>query len=868
MWELSMNPMTGKTEIDNLFELQYDLNKSKNSSVKSFSVPGESEDMKWVSRGPNNVGGRTKGLMFDPNDETDETVFAGGVSGGLFKNTSISDGNTSEWTHIKGIPENIPVSSIVYDPNDLKTFYVGTGESYTGAEALGNGLWKSTDAGETWTNVFGGKSETETVYRSEGNSVKFPNDNSLGPYAYITAGFGGSLSKTPIVRDLILANDGSTVNNGTNENATGTTNDACQALTNGSEIAGNIAFIERGVCAFVDKVKNAQDAGAVAVIVVNRNDDNRTDYTPAPITMGGSDSSITIPSVMINGNYKTKIVNALNAGKVTVSLAFENFASTGRTVSPGIFYINDVVVRDNDGVSEVIIAAGVSTHRDDSNHLFGVDDYGIWKSNDNNSSVWDKVPFGINDGAYQYQPMDLELAPDNKLWASTTTNHRGSGGGTILVANTDITAFSVKHTITYNDGADTARRTELEIASNGDIYALAAENPVTIIKSTNEFATAPTPLTLPNDEDSGIDADDFTRGQSFYDLMIESDPNNPETIYAGGIDLFKSTTGAENATANPWEQFTHWYNGFGQQFAHADQHNMAFGNYDSSKKIYGNDGGIYFSQTNGSSEEISSRNFNYVTAQFYTIGVAPSEMFKDLNKQISGRDLSNWTTKNKVVTGITDVFLAGAQDNGTQFQTDRENRITSSIDVSGGDGAASMFSQNSDKPYFISNYVYNNSVEAYDFISDSNFIINNESGSNGDFINVQALDSNYGIIYSNYTGSNFEIKAYYDWDNFAEADRNTNAPSRILSSGMVTANVSALTVSPHTTNSSTLMIGLENGVVIKAENANTASPTYSNITGNQFLGSVSDIEFGLTENEIFVTFHNYAVKNIFYSNDG
>ena len=67
--------------------------------------------------------------------------------------------------------------------------------------------------------------------------------------------------------------------------------------------------------------------------------------------------------------------------------------------------------------------------------------------------------------------------------------------------------------------------------------------------------------------------------------MIESDPNNPETIYAGGIDLFKSTTGAENATANPWEQFTHWYNGFGQQFAHADQHNMAFGNYDSSKKI-------------------------------------------------------------------------------------------------------------------------------------------------------------------------------------------------------------------------------------------------------------------------------------------
>ena len=143
MWELSMNPIEGKPNPEKLFEIQYKLRENRFNPVKISTVPGESKAMEWKERGPGNVGGRTKGLMFDPNDSTGETVFAGGVSGGLFKNTNISQ-ESSVWEHItKGIPDNIPVSSITYDPNDTKIFYVGTGESYTGAEALGNGLWKS-----------------------------------------------------------------------------------------------------------------------------------------------------------------------------------------------------------------------------------------------------------------------------------------------------------------------------------------------------------------------------------------------------------------------------------------------------------------------------------------------------------------------------------------------------------------------------------------------------------------------------------------------------------------------------------------------------------------------------------------------------
>ena len=64
--------------------------------------------MSWIQRGPINVGGRTKGIMFDPNDPTNETVFAGGVSGGIFKNTEISNPN-SQWTLVT---KNIPSESI------------------------------------------------------------------------------------------------------------------------------------------------------------------------------------------------------------------------------------------------------------------------------------------------------------------------------------------------------------------------------------------------------------------------------------------------------------------------------------------------------------------------------------------------------------------------------------------------------------------------------------------------------------------------------------------------------------------------------------------------------------------------------------
>ncbi|MFZ1452364.1 MAG: M36 family metallopeptidase, partial [Ferruginibacter sp.] len=119
----------------------------------------------------------------------------------------------------------------------------------------------------------------------------------------------------------LLANVGPVTNQVVwyNDDAPGNTHYACNAPAN--SVAGKIALIVRGfggaVCTatvpFTVKVKNAQDAGAVAVIVVNN-------APGAPIVMGGTDNTITIPAVMIS-DVDGAIIAAQLANNVNVTLA-------------------------------------------------------------------------------------------------------------------------------------------------------------------------------------------------------------------------------------------------------------------------------------------------------------------------------------------------------------------------------------------------------------------------------------------------------------------------------------------------------------------------------------------------------------------
>ena len=192
------------------------------------------------------------------------------------------------------MPQNLAVSSITYDPNDTKTFYAGTGESYTAGDALGNGLWKSTDGGDSWNKIMGG--DTQTSYVSEYNVVEIVVPNSNRTYRYTEASFGPSVpSYSPIVHNAILGLDAA--NDGDQGNGTGS--DGCSSLSNASSVNGKIAIVDRGACYFATKTVNAQAAGAKLLIIVNNVDG-------PPVGMAApSDGSVDLNAINYNqsANY-------------------------------------------------------------------------------------------------------------------------------------------------------------------------------------------------------------------------------------------------------------------------------------------------------------------------------------------------------------------------------------------------------------------------------------------------------------------------------------------------------------------------------------------------------------------------------------
>lgn len=182
----------------------------------------------------------------------------------------------------------------------------GTGNDYVLAEAQDGG---GTNNANFATPPDGSNPRMQMyLWNSSGSSggnyldVNSPSVIS-GSYAATDASFGPGLPATPITADVVLVIDN-----------TAPVNDGCETIINAAQLSGKIAIIDRGACTFVNKVAAAENAGALAVIIVNN-------VAGSPIQMGGTSNTINIPSIMISQTDGNAIKNELQNGPVNATIS-------------------------------------------------------------------------------------------------------------------------------------------------------------------------------------------------------------------------------------------------------------------------------------------------------------------------------------------------------------------------------------------------------------------------------------------------------------------------------------------------------------------------------------------------------------------
>ncbi len=499
------------------------------------------------------------------------------------------------------------------------------------------------------------------------------------------------------------------------------------------------------------------------------------------------------------------------------------------------YFFNEIVAWDNNGTTEVFFSLDGWLDYDYVGHVAAG-----WYKMDTNGDI-NKIEFEVDGRAYVFS--DVEVAADNSLWCATKNNRWNNGGGEIY-RTTDGENFTQKYSLSTGD------RVELSVSKTDAnlVYALVEEGNSTgvrIVKTTDgENFTI---LAEPADVDTSIDADHFTRGQAFFNLMIEVDPADDDIVYVGGIDLFRSNDGGTS-----WDQISKWSNNndladLDVSFVHSDQHALVFDPTDSNKGIFANDGGVYYSSnlSSASSSEtaIVARNNNYNITQFYSGAIGP--------------DPDN------------EMLLGGAQDNGCLFVDNTTSGSNSFFKILSGDGITTFIDK--DEEYLIVSFVYN-VYESYllPITAISRSIEIRDDTSRGSFANVADLDDNLDILYVNgSSGDTYRVSRFTDLtsgDAGAGSFANTN---------FIDSEPTAIKVSPYTLDSTTLFVGTETGAIVKIVNADddsfgSTSLTYTNLDVDGIIntGSISSIEFGENEDEILVTLHNYGVNNIYYTSDG
>lgn len=343
--------------------------------------------------------------------------------------------------------------------------------------------------------------------------------------------------------------------------------------------------------------------------------------------------------------------------------------------------------------------------------------------------------------------------------------------------------------------------------------------------------------------------------QGGYDLVVKVKPDDANTVFIGGTNLFRSTDGfstSGNTTYIGGYEFgaklpvVNMYKNH-----HPDQHQLLFYNSDPKKMLCGNDGGV-FKTTDNTADTVSwiSLNNGYITSMFYTCAI------------------DHATTGNEVI-------VAGAQDNGSWF-TNNSNPLTPWVTPRGGDGSYCAIADGR-TAYYLS--IQNGKMMKGDLDANGNVLsrarIDPRGAKGYQFINPYVIDPNNNNIMYLAGGKQLwrnddlsGIPMVNNWDSIT-----TNWV--VFPDTVPTALSKITAVAVCKTPANRVYYGCDKRRLYRIDSANVGTPKAKDVTGvsgtNSFPGSgyISCIAIDPTDGDkVMVVFSNYGLYSLFYTADG
>lgn len=637
------NPANEYPHNHNLIEL-------KSARLKSAQLKSTKAVLDWTERGPGNVGGRTRGFIIDPADNTGDTWFAGSVGGGIWKTTDAGQ----NWIPVSDDWPNMAVSSMAMAPSNPDVIYAGTGEGFWNLDAImGNGIFKSIDHGATWQLL--ASTEENNAFRYV-NRMAVDKDDANVVFAATNKG-------------ILKSIDGG---------------DNWDFVYNQTYSSGQRTYSRR-----------VQDL--------------RMSPTNSNILIAGVNNYGVVQT--FDGGETWKLVHSLQEGRVEVCISdFDNdviFALTSESNLSMSTDGGDNWVEVSFSGTEVDYLSGqgwynntLVAHPSDKSKLFigGVDLYSVTT---NEGTTTGTTAFDIIDKTYTHF-----------VYGNIEGQYLGGGVKMTYDNVTNIGSLEIRfggsnsqkaHRFTVNSSSDV-------VSAASYVYANYVDVPFEVWDTqTNQQLMV---SFRDSDNNGEFNLSETSQEQLFvHSSVYNATTASPAIGVAGGVAIeqlaFVYPKMAANATWDPanfvdvvlhlnkvelkaqtmtYQQLTKWNaNTTEPDYVHADHHNLIVDtdNGNPFRLISCNDGGVAFSEDGGTGW--TSPNDGYNTSQFYGVARHP-----ELNR-----------------------YAGGLQDNGTWMSYENPSKLTAWAEVAGGDGFSTIWNQ-ADPNKIVGCYYYNTLFGTYD----------------------------------------------------------------------------------------------------------------------------------------------------------